>query len=64
MALQNRPFNRPGGGGFRGRFVPRKEPEHRINHFIRVPQVRLVGENVEVEVYPLHEYQHYLNTVK
>lgn len=55
MALQNRPFNRPGGGGFRGRFVPRKEPEHRINHFIRVPQVRLVGDNVEVGVYPTQE---------
>lgn len=39
-------FNK-GGGGFRGRFVPRKEAEHRINHFIRVPQVRLVGENIE-----------------
>ena len=47
-------FNRPGGfnkGGFKGRFVPRKEAEHRINNFIRVPQVRLVGENVEVGVY-------------
>jgi len=37
---------KPGGGGFnkggfnRGRFAPRKEAEHRINHFIRVPQVR------------------------
>ena len=44
---------KPGGGGFnkggfRGRFTPRKEAEHRINHLIRVPQVRLVGENVEV----------------
>ncbi|HYF30034.1 MAG TPA: translation initiation factor IF-3 [Chitinophagaceae bacterium] len=55
MALPNRPFNRPGGGGFRGRFIPRKEPEHRINHFIRVPQVRLVGDNVEVGVYPTQE---------
>ena len=47
-------FNRPGGfnkGGFKGRFIPRKEAEHRINNFIRVPQVRLVGENVEVGVY-------------
>jgi translation initiation factor IF-3 len=47
-------FNKPGGfskGGFRGRFVPRKEAEHRINNLIRVPQVRLVGENVEVGVY-------------
>ena len=57
----NRPggggFNKPGGGGgfnkggFRGRFVPRKEAEHRINNFIRVPQVRLVGDNVEAGVY-------------
>src|SRR5688572_22613384 len=52
-------FRPGGGGGFkkgpggfnRGRFVPRKEAEHRINHFIRVPQVRLVGDNVEVGVY-------------
>src|SRR5690348_9693793 len=48
---------RPGGGGFnkggfnRNRFAPRKEAEHRINHFIRVPQVRLVGDNVEVGIY-------------
>lgn len=47
---------KPGGGGFnkggfRGRFVPRKEAEHRINQFIRVPQVRLVGDNVEVGIY-------------
>src|SRR5687767_15897634 len=47
-------FNKPGGfskGGFRGRFVPRKEAEHRINNFIRVPQVRLVGDNIEPGVY-------------
>ena len=48
-------FNRPGGGFNRNRFVPRKEAEHRINHFIRVPQVRLVGDNVEVGVYPINE---------
>src|SRR6185436_8234114 len=51
---------KPGGGGFnrggyRGRFIPRKEAEHRINHFIRVPQVRLVGENVKIGVYPIAE---------
>lgn len=46
MALPNRPFNRPGG-----RFQIRKEAEHRINHFIRVPQVRLVGDNVTMGVY-------------
>jgi translation initiation factor IF-3 len=60
-------FNRPGGpsrpggggfykggfnkGGFRGRMMPRKEAEHRINQYIRVPQVRLVGDNVEVGIY-------------
>ena len=47
MALPNRPFNRPGGG----RFQVRKEAEHRIHHFIRVPQVRLVGDNVTMGVY-------------
>ena len=52
MALPNRPF---GQGGFRGRFAPRKEPEHRINQYIRVPQVRLVGDNVEVGVYPTQD---------
>src|SRR2546421_5870070 len=52
MALPQRPFNR---GGYKGRFAPRKEPEHRINNFIRVPQVRLVGDNVEVGVYPTQE---------
>jgi len=52
MALSNRPFSsRPRSGGPRGRFLPRKEAEHRINHFIRVPQVRLVGDNVTMGVY-------------
>ncbi len=51
---------KPGGGGFnkggfRGRFVPRKEAEHRINQFIRAPQVRLVGENIEVGIYSLQD---------
>jgi translation initiation factor IF-3 len=55
-------FQRPGGGGGfnkggfnRGRFAPRKEAEHRINHFIRAQQVRLVGDNVTVGVYPTNE---------
>nr|HQV06164.1 translation initiation factor IF-3 [Chitinophagaceae bacterium] len=46
--------SRSGGnrkGGFRGRFGPRREAEYRINHFIRVPQVRLVGENVEPGIF-------------
>lgn len=53
MALPNRGGFRP--GGFRGRFAPRKEAEHRINEHIRVPQIRLVGENVTVGVYPTEE---------
>jgi translation initiation factor IF-3 len=53
MALPNRGGFKP--GGFRGRFVPRKEAEHRINEHIRVPQVRLVGENVTVGVYSTDE---------
>ncbi|MBD0286622.1 MAG: translation initiation factor IF-3 [Flavisolibacter sp.] len=54
MALPNKPgFNK--GGFNRGRFAPRKEAEHRINHHIRVPQVRLVGDNVTVGVYPTQE---------
>src|SRR4030095_2449382 len=66
MAVPNKSFQpKPGGfkpsggfnkGGFnRGRFAPRREAEHRINHFIRVPQVRLVGDNVEVGVYQTGE---------
>jgi len=53
MALPNRGGFKP--GGFRGRFAPRKEAEHRINEHIRVPQVRLVGDNVTVGVYPTDE---------
>ncbi|HEX5554143.1 MAG TPA: translation initiation factor IF-3 [Chitinophagaceae bacterium] len=30
----------------------RQEPEHRINERIRVPKVRVVGENIESDVYP------------
>src|SRR3954469_13673191 len=55
MALPNKGSFRPGGGFNRGRFAPRKEAEHRINHFIRGPQVRLVGDNVTVGVYPTQE---------
>src|SRR5678816_4175193 len=68
MAVPNKSFQpKPGGfrpntgggfnkGGFnRGRFAPRKEAEHRINHFIRVPQVRLVGDNVEPGIYQTND---------
>lgn len=39
----------------RNQFNPRfrqVEPEHRINERIRVPEVRLVGDNVEQGIYP------------
>ena len=52
MSLSNKSISKP---GFRGRFIPRKEAEHRINHFIRAANVRLVGENVPMGVYPLSE---------
>ncbi len=32
--------------------MKRKEPEHRINELIRVPEVRLVGDNIEQGIYP------------
>jgi translation initiation factor IF-3 len=40
---------------FRGNFnrMPRKqEDEHKINHKIRVPEVRIVGENIEPGILP------------
>lgn len=40
--------------GFNPRFR-QPEPEHRINDRIRVPQVRLVGDNVTPGVYPTQE---------
>ena len=43
--------------GFNPRFNRQPEPEHRINERIRVPQVRLVGDNVTVGVYPTQEAQ-------
>ncbi|WP_068242113.1 MULTISPECIES: translation initiation factor IF-3 [Hydrotalea] len=55
MAL---PF-KSNSGGYGGRMNPRfqrhQEPEHRINERIRAAQVRLVGDNVTVGIYPLQE---------
>jgi translation initiation factor IF-3 len=42
---------RPPRGAFNPRFKKEQQQEHRTNHMIRVPQVRLVGENVEIGVY-------------
>src|SRR5215510_9322352 len=42
---------RPPRGNFNPRFRKEQQQEHRTNHMIRVPQVRLVGDNIEVGVY-------------
>ncbi len=42
-------------GNFNPRFRKEQQQEHRTNHMIRVPQVRLVGENIEVGVYSTQE---------
>lgn len=44
--MQQRPFNKP-------LRYPKKEEEHRINEKIRTPEVRLVGENIEIGVYKI-----------
>jgi translation initiation factor IF-3 len=46
---------RPPRGAFNPRFRKEQQQEHRTNHMIKVPEVRLVGENVEIGVYPLQE---------
>jgi translation initiation factor IF-3 len=42
-------------GVFNPRFKKEQQQEHRTNHMIRVPQVRLVGDNIEVGVYSTQE---------
>jgi translation initiation factor IF-3 len=49
MALPNR------GPRFNPRFQRQQEPEHRINDRIRVPEIRLVGDNIIVGVYNTQE---------
>lgn len=51
MALPSRNAGQP----YNKRFQQRNEAEHRINHFIRAPKVRLVGDNVTAGIYPLNE---------
>jgi translation initiation factor IF-3 len=46
---------RPPRGNFNPRFRKEQQQEHRTNNMIRVPQVRLVGDNIEVGVYPIQE---------
>lgn len=53
MAFPPRPqFTR---GNFNPRFRREQQQEHRTNHMIRVPQVRLVGDNVETGVYSIQD---------
>ncbi len=42
-------------GNFNPRFKKEQQQEHRTNHMIRVPEVRLVGDNIEVGVYPTQQ---------
>src|SRR5258708_5725069 len=46
---------RPPRSNFNPRFRKEQQQEHRTNNMIRVPNVRLVGENVTVGVYPTTE---------
>jgi translation initiation factor IF-3 len=48
-------------GAFNPRFKKEQQQEHRTNHMIRVPEVRLVGDNVEVGVYPTQDAQRMAN---
>src|SRR5579871_1446240 len=48
-------FNQRPRGNFNPRFRKEQQQEHRTNHMIRVPQVRLVGDNVTVGVYSIQE---------
>ena len=48
-------------GAFNPRFKKEQQQEHRTNQMIKVPMVRLVGENIEVGVYPIAEAQRIAN---
>jgi translation initiation factor IF-3 len=48
-------------GGFNPRFKKEQQQEHRTNHMIRVPEVRLVGENLTPGIYSTEEAQKIAN---
>jgi translation initiation factor IF-3 len=48
---------RPQRGAFNPRFKKEQQQEHRTNHMIRVPEVRLVGENIEPGIYSFADAQ-------
>lgn len=58
MAYPPRPFN----PGFNPRFRKEQQQEHRTNHMIKSPEVRLVGDNVQVGIYPVAEAQRIANS--
>lgn len=52
---------RPPRGAFNPRFKKEQQQEHRTNHMIKVPRVRLVGENIEVGIYSTIDAQRIAN---
>src|SRR5665647_3732127 len=48
-------------GAFNPRFKKEQQQEHRTNHMIRVPNVRLVGEDIEVGIYTTTDAQRIAN---
>ena len=48
-------------GAFNPRFKKEQQQEHRTNHMIKVPEVRLVGENIEPGIYSTTEAQKMAN---
>jgi len=48
---------RPPRGAFNPRFKKEQQQEHRTNYMIKVPEVRLVGENVEPGIFSTVEAQ-------
>ena len=55
---------RPPRGAFNPRFKKEQQQEHRTNHMIKVPMVRLVGDNIEVGVYPTADAQKIANDLE
>jgi translation initiation factor IF-3 len=52
----NTSSSRPGGFGRPPRRGPQKPEEpYRVNERITAPRVRVVGENIKVDVYPIHQ---------
>ena len=48
-------------GAFNPRFKKEQQQEHRTNQMIKVPRVRLVGENIEVGIYSIMDAQKIAN---